>query len=332
MKKVFFVVYLLILPLLLLEGVVRIWGYAGHYLYDPIYMPYEQTEDIPYIQKPDLSNARARGHAVINTDSLGLRSVVAGAVYGPKEAAQFRIAVTGDSVTFGEGVADTQETYPAVLESLLNQKQQRKQVQVFNFGVSAYSVRQMAATLRYRMPEVQPDMVVMAIVPEDFTLTRTGAVDKWGYTVHSTSTGVIGDDSLFKKVLRKIHLTYLVRDLFQRYSAKSKTDSNDTVAPGLPVTIPADAYQYVLQFRDTAEQQHLPYLVLLLPPISHTFDKTFFDQLDQDRIVFLDLNAIKQEFSLAEYNASRFDGHPSPAVHQRIAEELATYILSRMNL
>jgi len=330
MKKVLFFVYLLVVPFLLLEAAVRIWGYSAHYIYDPIYMPYEKSEDIPYIQKPDLNNARARGLAVIHTDSFGLRAVNVGAVYGPKKSDQFRIAIAGDSVTFGEGVPLTEEIYSAVLEEILNKELEEKQIQVFNFGVSAYSVRQMAATLRYRIPEVQPDIVIMAVVPEDFTLSRTGTVDKWGYTAQESTASVVSEHSLLKRILRKIHLTYLVRDIIYSYLAGDKENLNKPIAPGGSGTIPEDAYQYVLRFRDTAEQMRIPYLVLLLPPINHTFDNTFIERLRRDRIVFLDLNPIKQEFPAEVYNASKFDAHLSPAVHRRVAEETAAYILSRM--
>jgi hypothetical protein len=43
----------------MLEVAVRIWGYAQPHIYDPIYRPYDRTKDIPYIHKPNLTEARA---------------------------------------------------------------------------------------------------------------------------------------------------------------------------------------------------------------------------------------------------------------------------------
>jgi len=40
-----------------------------------------------------------------------------------------------------------------------------------------------------------------------------------------------------------------------------------------------------------------------------------------------DLSFLLNEFTQAQYMASRFDPHPSPAVHRRIGDELAAYVL-----
>ena len=75
-----------------------------------------------------------------------------------------RIAIVGDSVTFGEGIPNTADTFVKVMERILNEKQTAVKVRTFNYGVSAYSVKSMAASLRYRMFDIDPDLVVMAIM------------------------------------------------------------------------------------------------------------------------------------------------------------------------
>ncbi|MEA3468032.1 MAG: SGNH/GDSL hydrolase family protein [Thermodesulfobacteriota bacterium] len=321
-KALLYILYILTVSLVITEVFVRIWGYSEHYLYDPIYMPYDKTNDIPYIQKPGLNNVQARGLAVINTDSLGLRSTVAGRVYEDKQDKEFRIAITGDSVTFGEGVSQAADTYTTVIQSILNSKQQTVNVSTFNYGVSAYSVQQMWATLQHRMLEAQPDLVIMAVVPEDFTLSRTGTVDKWGYTAQSDGAELLDQDSFLKKVLRKIHLTYFLRDMVYRYHHKG-----EEYQPGSPVKIAPDSYNYILKFQQTAQQMKLPYLLLLLPPINHTYSPDFINKLTRDNIHFLDLTSLVNEFSPEEYRTSTFDGHPSPIVHRKIAEKTADYLL-----
>jgi len=134
-----------------LEMAVRIWGYSERNIYDPIYTSFDRTEDIPYVHKPNLMEARARGLAVINTDSLGLRAKTAGATYGIKRSNEYRIgiAIVGDSCTFGEGIARTEDTFAQVLEDILNQRQQAVNSKVCNYGASAYSVEEMAAALTF---------------------------------------------------------------------------------------------------------------------------------------------------------------------------------------
>jgi len=191
---------------------VRIWGYSTHYIYDPIYMPFDKSKDIPYIHKPNLLKAKARGLSIINSNSLGLRSTISGLAYGEKYKNEYRITITGDSVTFGEGIEYTEDTYCEVLQKFLNNRQNILNIKVLNYGVSAYSVREMEATLKYRMLEIKQDLVIMAIVPGDFDLTRTGEVDKWGYTFNIKLSGFVDNNSRLKQILRKFHLVYLLRD------------------------------------------------------------------------------------------------------------------------
>src|ERR1051325_5536319 len=118
LRRLLFALYLSAATFALLEVGVRVSGYSGHHLCDPIYMRFEAApEEIPYVHRPNLSGARGRGLSVVNTDSLGLRSTASGETYGPRAADEYRVAVVGDSVTFDEGVRDGSDTHAKVLEA-----------------------------------------------------------------------------------------------------------------------------------------------------------------------------------------------------------------------
>ena len=321
LKKLPFVIYLLIMTLVLLEIGIRFWGYSEHYIYDPIYMTFDKIEDISYIHKPNLVNARGRGFAIVNTDNLGLRSKKTGVQYGPKKNNEYRIAVVGDSVTFGEGVERTEDTFVQVLGDTLNQKQSAVSVQVFNYGTSAYSVKEMLATLQYRVPDVEPDLVLMAIILEDFNLLRTATVDKWGYTVNDSLSGFVSKDSIIKRMLRKVRLVYLLRDLCYHWFKRSQNVQDSALKNKLPMS-----YNYVKQFREIAEEYNLPYIIVLLPSLDVQFG-TLPEQFGRDEISFIDLSSLRNEFTQDQFRASKFDGHPSAMVHRRIGEALAEHIL-----
>ncbi len=321
-KIILYFIYLGVTCLILMEIAVRIWGYSQHYIYDPIYKPCPECKNIPFVHKTCLENAKARGLAVINTDSIGLRSAVSCTKYQPHQPGELRIAITGDSVTFGEGIPETSNTYAAELEKILRQRLGNK-VMVFNFGVSAYSVREMAATAACRIPQIEPDIMIMAIIPEDFNLNRTGTVDRWGYTVHTDADGIAGRDSPVKKILRNIHITYLLRDLYYRYhQTKSPEDNVITPSP--------EAYSYILRFREAAIQNGAKPLLLLIGSLGHRFSEKFKKQLGSDKIIYLDLSDIAEQFSPEKYMASPFDPHPSPAVHQMIARKTAAFIVHQL--
>ncbi len=316
-----FGLYVLVVTLVLVEIAVRFWGYSEHHLSDPIYMPYTQArEEIPYVHRPNLSQCKARGFAIINTDSLGLRTKTAGESYGRRQLNEYRIAVVGDSVTFGEGVSKTEETFAAVLENNLNQRQSAMRVRVFNFGASAYSVKVMAATLRHRMLEVEPNLVLMAIIPADFNLSRTPDVDAWGYLSDKKLSGFLPRDSRVRLALRKIHTLYLLRDIIYPWIDTSRSAEQILASGSLP-----DSYSFLREFQETAEQHKVDYALVLLPSTNSDFGKVPA-QLKSDGVSFIDLYGLRDQFTPAQFHASRFDPHPSPLVHKRIGEELARYV------
>ena len=311
--------YLLLVTVLLLEIGVRLWGYSERHIYDPIYTSFEPSEDIPYIHKPNLTQARARGLAIINTDSLGLRSDTSGTVYGTKQPQEYRIAVVGDSVTFGEGIPNTKDTFSKVLEDTLNQQQSHLTIKVLDFGASAYSVKQMAATLHHRMLAIQPDLVVMAIIPQDFNLSRTPIIDASGYLVDQR-IGILLDSPV-REVLRGVHLLYVLREIALPWFSSSQ----DVVSLFSRGEIP-ESYRYIQRFKETADRHGLHYLIVLLPRMQGKAWGSLPEKLTQDSVIYLDLSPLGKEFTREKYMASPFDPHASPAVHHRIGESLAAYV------
>ena len=233
----------------------------------------------------------------------------------------YRIAIVGDSVTFGEGVVQTEETFAQVMEDTLNRKQSTMRVKVFNFAASAYNVQVMTATLSQRMPEVEPDLVLMAIIPEDFNLSRTPEVDAWGYLTDNKLSGFLPRDSSVRLVLRKSHTIYLLRDLINARLDRGARAEEMLAAGSVP-----DSYSFVKAFRETAGQQNLSYAVVLLPSLQSGFGP-LPSRLTLDGVTFVDLSFLRAQFTPEQFRASRFDIHPSAAVHRRIAESLADYIL-----
>jgi len=77
-----------------------------------------------------------------------------------------RIAVLGDSYTFGFFVAQEQ-TYAAVLERLLEASAAPRRVDVLNFGVGGYSTRDEALVLEHRALPFDPDAVIVGYALND---------------------------------------------------------------------------------------------------------------------------------------------------------------------
>ena len=322
LKRLLLALYISGATLALLEVGVRVSGYSEHHLCDPIYARFDAApEEIPYVHRPNLSGARGRGLSVVNTDSLGLRSTMAGETYGPRQRDEYRVAVVGDSVTFGEGVRDASETFAKILEGALNSRQAGARVRVFNFGASAYSVRVMEATLRRRLLAVEPNLVLLAIIPADFNLARTPGVDAYGYLSDDKLSGFLPRDTRARLVLRKVHTLYLLRDVIYPLLDGSVKAEDVIASGGVP-----DSYTFVKEFAEDAGRSGVDYRVVLLPSKGAGFGRVV-ERLREDGVSFVDLSRLSEEFTPEQFRASLFDRHPSTAVHKRIGEALADYIL-----
>lgn len=322
LKRLLLAAYLSAATFALLEVGVRVSGYSERHLCDPIYARFgDAPDEIPYVHRPNLRAARGRGLSVVDTDSLGLRSTVAGETYAARAAGEYRVAVVGDSVTFGEGVREGADTFAKVLEAALNQKQSGARVRVFNFAASAYSVRVMEATLRRRMLAVEPNLVLLAIIPADFNLARTPGVDSHGYLSDDKLSGFLSRDSPARPVLRKLHSLYLLRDVIYPLLDTSTKAEDIIAAGGVP-----DSYTYVKAFADEAKRNGVDCRVVLLPSLNASF-RPVVERLKEDGVPFVDLSSLTSEFTPEQFRASRFDRHPSAAVHRRVGEALAAHVL-----
>jgi len=93
----------------------------------------------------------------VRVNSHGLR----GREIGPKRPGVVRVLALGDSLTYGQGVADDR-TLPAQLESFLNARDAGGRTwEVVNAGHRAYDMRQEIALARELAPELQPDHVIV---------------------------------------------------------------------------------------------------------------------------------------------------------------------------
>lgn len=78
----------------------------------------------------------------------------------------YRIAVIGDSFTFGQGV-ELNQTYPKQLENILNSRRNSKRYEVMNFGVPGYNTFQEVQFLKNKVLKYKPDIVIIGYLSND---------------------------------------------------------------------------------------------------------------------------------------------------------------------
>jgi lysophospholipase L1-like esterase len=134
------------------ELVLRLKGYGNLEIYEPDPALYWKL-------KPNQDCFTKVDHKPVHINSLGTR--------GPefpvdKPANTFRILSLGDSRTFGWGLTES-ETYSARLQKLLQESiGKRREVQVINAGVNAWSYQQMSVYFREYGLRYNPDAVILA--------------------------------------------------------------------------------------------------------------------------------------------------------------------------
>ncbi|MCC2643554.1 MAG: hypothetical protein K0S45_3967 [Nitrospira sp.] len=118
---------------------------------------------------PNRSGAGPHGETYVSSAD-GLRTLRSGASLREQPAA-LRIAILGDSYTFGQDVS-FEDTWGHRLETLMGPG-----VQVLNFGVPAYGIDQAYARYLRDVRDWRPDIVILSFISHD--LVRSGMVYYW---------------------------------------------------------------------------------------------------------------------------------------------------------
>lgn len=126
----------------------------------PAWIRFTPDAELSYRLQPDFVSQPGTGGGVTRHNSAGFR----GDEFPPKSATTLRIACFGASTTYGVGVDDNRDTYPAQLETVLRERPLPagwEDVEVLNLGVGGYTSREILGTMERTIPELQPDVVLI---------------------------------------------------------------------------------------------------------------------------------------------------------------------------
>jgi hypothetical protein len=159
------------LSLILSETALRMVGFGRPSLFvaDPIAGRFHR----PNVKLTDTDE----GHGIVSINSVGLRDREHTLEKPPHT---YRIAVLGDSYAEARQV-NQEETFWALLEAKLNRCRpfgEKTNIEVINFGVSGYGTAQELQTLRYRVWNYSPDMVLLAFLTGNDVCNNSRALEK----------------------------------------------------------------------------------------------------------------------------------------------------------
>jgi hypothetical protein len=182
-----------------------------------------------YEMVPSLDHYTYQNHVHIN--ALGLR----GAEVEPKKPGELRVLFLGDSLVYGQGMADD-ESMPARLEQTLRARDPTHAWSVVNAGVRAYDTHQELALLEELGSRIQPDFVLLGWYWNDLNERATDETYKnlkdKGELAFDTGNRVEGWDRVAweaKQLVRGSALIMLLHDVF---SSKGKPFALEYVDKG----------------------------------------------------------------------------------------------------
>ena len=189
----------LLTAVLLAEGLVRLWVWTGVPQSNPFIRFMKMAEGTPArgplfraSADPSLGNELVPGsqRGALRVNSRGFRG---GEVDDRPAKGVVRVAVVGDSETFGAALAE-ENTLPGCLAAALNASGPAR-YEVLNLGVPGYNTLQELRVVETRLPPLHPDVVVLYYVLNDAELTpRTVLVRGGG--LRSSYLAVLGTYAL----------------------------------------------------------------------------------------------------------------------------------------
>ena len=106
-------------------------------------------------------------------NSLGYRGAE---VQIPKLADVFRIVTLGGSTTYSTGTS-AEESYPAFLQNILRNQYGLNHIEVINAGFSGYTSWELLSNFVFRIPELEPDMIIIYAAINDLVVREQSSTD-----------------------------------------------------------------------------------------------------------------------------------------------------------
>jgi hypothetical protein len=270
-------------------------------------------------------------HAV-HVNSLGLR----GPELSAKGPGEVRVLALGDSLVYGQGVAED-ETLPAFLERALLERDRERDWTVVNAGHRAYDTFQELALLEELGPRIAPDVVVLFwywndLHERDTVLTHKNLKDR-GVVAFDTGDRVEGWDRLrwqSKQFLRRSALMMFAYDMLGR--------SQD---PSLPAQYAEKRFAklagYLDRFRSLGTSARFEPLFAVIPDPNvlagrmetRPLVERALSMAAERGLATLDLQASLEPLyrEIGELPVLPFDGHYRPEANRAMAAFLAERLL-----
>lgn len=241
-----------------------------------------------------------------------------------KQLGEFRIAVMGDSISFGGGIEDPADRFSDLLQTRL--RADGDNVSVYNLGVSGTGSEDQIKDFN-NFKHLKFDLLIWQYFLNDINPPEGG---------EGTRIIVTNKDKFIPSLA--VHWltsrSYFADWLYWRLSTKYNRTFSDLAVADLNAYQNLNLlarHQFVIKnFLTQARTDHLPVIVILFPylyqtPLTQMSDVTYDQMLKffQNQLSFvIDLKTVLRPYQPAQLMASRWDSHPNELAHKLAAEQL----------
>lgn len=272
----------------------------------------------------------------------------------PAQTGVFRVAVLGDSFTFGMSV-DLEDTYVKQLERILAPGNMG--VETLNFGVIGYHMWQYGVLLEHEVIRYDPDLIVMGLFLDDITVSVPPYASDSNWTPHNPFEELIpdknkGSASKFWNLARNWNEVLETKYRYKRGAMylQGITERKRLVGPENPSheyyraqTGRLSKRQYrefqtaLREFGAMAATHGIPVMVMYIPDASqlHERERQHANQFVKEAALaagvhFVDTTpAFEREPDAGDLYLFPLDAHTSPKGHRLMAQVLAEAIAER---
>lgn len=250
-----------------------------------------------------------------------------------KPAAEIRIAVMGDSISFGGGIENASDRFSNLLEQKL--RADGLNVSVYNLGISGTGSEDQIKDFP-NFKHLNFDLLVWQYFLNDVNPPNGGK----GTEIIVTNRDKFTAPPAIKWLTTR---SFFADWLYWRLSSKYNRIFTDLVAADL------NAYQdqellsrhqtVIKNFLAQAQKDHLPVILIMFPflyqtPLTATADKIYDQMLkffQNQSTSVVDLKTVLRPYQPTQLMASQFDSHPNELVHKLAAQALYEKVLAYLN-
>lgn len=260
-------------------------------------------------------------HVVLNNDLMRDRNYTL-----EKDNNTIRIAVFGDSFTFGSGINNASDVYVKVLEKKLNNKSGGKNYEVMNFGVAGYDFNKQLKDLNDKGMKYNPDIVIFGTNINDID------VDKDDLPSRSEEYHIIQLPYLGFWLRNSLYSYYFVESRFNRIVENSGLKENIEeylIRVQLSREFNDFNSKKIKEMIDYVNDKSIKPVIVVFPLINGFKNYTLMPLYDfiinesiSNGVEPIGILGVWKQYNESQLVVNNYDSHPNELAHSLAAEEI----------